>query len=130
MGGISCPEANNSVTVKGMKDSKNVDLALPHFSGEPYPVSAPDRGPEYPTLHLEFAGEDAVEFPKDGTVTFKYHLASETESDRDGKKRCSYTLEVRKLTDLKGEKDIRPSKRDTSTEENLDKLMKEKEESY
>lgn len=105
---------------------KNIDLALPKFGGE-IPTSTSDRGPDYPTVHLEFEGEDAYDFPKDGTVTFQYHLVSKTESTRGGKKRCSYTLEVRKLGSVKGEKDIRPSKRDTSTEDNLDRLMKEKE---
>jgi hypothetical protein len=110
-----------------MKDSKSIDLALPGYSGES-PVSAPtDRPPDYPTLHLEFTGDDAVDFPKDGKVEFEYHLSSETESDRNGKKRCSYTLEIRKLLDVEGEKDIRPSKTDTSAGDALDKLMKAKE---
>lgn len=110
-----------------MKD-KNIDLAIPSYAGES-PTSVSDHKQEYPTLHLEFSGEDAYDFPKDGTVTFQYHLASETESDRNGKKRCSYTLEIRKLSGVKGEKDIRPSKTDTSASDALDKLMKEKEKS-
>ena len=117
-----------SVTVtKDMKD-KGIDLALPAggYGGDPI-STASDRPPDYPTLHLEFTGDDAVDFPKDGKVEFEYHLASETESDRGGKKRCSYTLEIRKLLDVEGEKDIRPSKSDTSASDALDKLMKQKE---
>lgn len=109
-----------------MKD-KGIDLALPAYGGEnPVAVSQTDRPPDYPSLHLEFTDEDAPDFPDDGTVTFRYHLSQKTESDRNGKERCSYTLDIQKLVDVKGEKDIRPSKRDTSTEDNLDRLMKEK----
>jgi hypothetical protein len=112
-----------------MKDSKGIDLALPGYGSELASPATSDRPPDYPSLHLEFVGDDAVDFPKDGKVTFEYHLASETESDRNGKERCSYTLEIRKLLKVEGEKDIRPSKSDTSAADALDKLMKEKEES-
>jgi hypothetical protein len=113
-----------------MKD-KGIDLALPAYGGDPVSLSShTDRPPDYPSLHLEFDDEDAPDFPDDGTITLRYHVSQKTESDRNGKQRCSYTLEVQKLVDVKGEKDIRPSKRDTSTEDNLDRLMKAKQEAY
>lgn len=94
---------------------RNYDGAIPS-------PKAQDRPPEYPTAHLEFKSGEDTELPKDGTITFKYHLSNKSEGD----KRCSYTLDLKELVSVTGEKDNRPSKRDTSAEDALDKLAKEK----
>lgn len=101
--------------------SINLEIDRNRF-GEPVPSTKEDRPPEYPTAHLEFKSGDDTELPKDGTITFKYHLSNKSEGD----KRCSYTLDLKELVSVTGEKDIRPSKRDTSAEDALDKLAKEK----
>lgn len=101
--------------------SVNLELDRSIYKTDPM-TKAEDRPPEYPTTHLEFKAGEGVEIPKDGTITFKFHLANKSEGD----KRCSYTIDLKELVSVTGEKDIRPSKRDTSAEDALDKLAKEK----
>jgi hypothetical protein len=104
---------------------KNLDLILPPYGGSP--ASPGDRMPDYPTLHLE-GKEGELEFPDEGVATFRYCVKSETTTTNpDGSKRCVYVLEIKSLSGVKKTADERPSKRDTSTEENLDRLMKEKQ---
>jgi hypothetical protein len=106
---------------------KNLDLALPPYGLNSVPRSPESAGPDYPTLHLE-GKEGELEFPDEGVATFRYCVKSETTTKNpDGSEKCTYTLEIKNLVSVKKIADERPSKRDTSTEDNLDRLMKEKE---
>lgn len=108
---------------------KDINLALPSSSGDILSSTAKEARPEYPTLHLD--GYETLDLPKEGTITFKYALKSETKSKgRDGKEKYSCVLEIKKLVTVQKERDERPYKRDTSTEDSLDSLMKEKSENY
>lgn len=80
----------------------------------------------YPSVHL--SGPEELDLPEEGTITFKYKLRREASSkDGDGKHRYDCDLDLTKLVSATPEKDERPSRRDTSTEDALDKLMKERE---
>lgn len=106
---------------------KNKDLAFSYDNG-PISAAPSSEAKHYPVLHLE--GSD-LEFPEDGTATFEYCVKRRTESKNpDGSERCEYDLEIRTLKSVKatpGEKDEQPYKRDTSAEDALDALMKEKQ---
>lgn len=122
MGWNSCPAANRLVTIKRMKPINLAD------SG-PEVVGGSTAEPYYPSAHIrvpEDKGE--LKMPDEGTVTFKYRLRRETTVNQpNGKTVCEYDLDLISLEGYKGTPDERPSKRDTSTEDSLDKLMKQKE---
>jgi len=127
MGLIFCREVEKCLTIISMKE---LDLEITDKYGPIGTVPASDSGSAkyYPTLHLE--GSE-LDFPEDGTVTFEFSVKRRTESkNSDGSERCEYDLEIRKLKSVKaapGEKDEQPYKRDTSAEDALDRLMKERE---
>ena len=100
-----------------------LDLAEPGLCC-PEPSMAPPTVEKkfYPTLHLSH--ETEYEFPDDGEMTVVFHKVSSTESETNGKKRYSCTLEVRKITDMEAVKKSKTSNREA--EDALDALMKEK----
>jgi hypothetical protein len=111
-----------------MKKIKNISLEIPPHNFTPEPVSpTTSREPDYPTLHLD--GKTELHLPKEGEITFHYCLVSETSSEnKKGEHRYQCTLEIKELCSVEGEKDERPSRRDTSAEDSLDSLMKKKQE--
>jgi hypothetical protein len=77
----------------------------------------------YPSVHL--SGDEELDLPEEGTITFKFKIRREASSKgENGKLRYECDLDLTKLVAAEGEKDARPSKRDTSAEDSLDKLMK------
>jgi hypothetical protein len=113
-----------------MKKIKNISLAIPPHNFEGAQVASQTdspREPDYPILHLD--GKTELHLPKEGEITFHYCLISETSSEnKKGEHRYQCTLEIKELCSVEGEKDERPSRRDTSAEDSLDSLMKKKQE--
>lgn len=102
-----------------MKINKDLAIPAPSVKG----IGIVSEGPSedrYPEVHLET--KEGLGLPKSGTITFRYDTESET--SRKGSYSC--TLSLRSVVSADGEKDARPSKRDTSAEDALDALAKEK----
>lgn len=107
---------------------KNVDLDLGQTSKEMYgePTGTltksdePDRK-HYPSFHYE--GPEELPIPDQGKMTVEYAIVRSTNSkDRDGKEHYSCDVEIREICCVdKGVE--QPTKRDTSTEDALDRLM-------
>lgn len=75
----------------------------------------------YPSFHYE--GEQDLGLPDEGEMTVKFRKTSSSTSERDGHKRYSCTVEVKKILNVEGEKDDSPTKRDTSGDDALDAIM-------
>lgn len=91
-----------------------------------------ERGPEmplsgggdhYPTIHFE--GPEELGLPEHGTMLVHYKVKREVETKTPQGDWYSCDIEVRKILGVEAEKDIRPSKRDTSAEDALDNLMRQ-----
>ena len=108
---------------------KSIDLGQ---TGPESPISrteAPE--PYYPSVQIVVPEEKGdIDMPEEGTVTFSYKLKRETTVKREGKTVCEYDLDLTELNGYKGKADERPSKRDMSAEDALDKLAKEKMEKH
>jgi hypothetical protein len=74
----------------------------------------------YPSFN--YSGDKELDLPKEGTMTVKFYVTREVEENRDGKEHYSCEIEVREILSVEGEEDDRPSQRDMSAEEALDKL--------
>ncbi len=81
----------------------------------------------YPTFHYE--GPEELDLPDHGAMLVHYKVKREVETKNPPDRHWySCDVEIRKILGAEAEKDMRPSKRDTSAEDNLDRLMKEREE--
>lgn len=81
---------------------KSIDLGRkPDDLSCPCPV-AKSEGPRvyYPSLYLEGTGE-LKDLPESGTLTIRFKRVSKSETEREGKKRCTVELEVREIVDAK-----------------------------
>lgn len=56
----------------------------------------------YPTVHIE--RKEPFELPEEGTMTVTFKRISVEDSERDGKKRFSCTLELRSIDKVNGKK--------------------------
>jgi hypothetical protein len=83
------------------------------------PINDRDRV-YYP--EFTYSGDKELELPEEGEMVIKFRTVRETEDVREGRYTC--TVEVLSIEKVKGEKDNRPSKRDTSAEDALDTLAK------
>lgn len=91
------------------------------------PISREDEEGVYPTAHYE--GPEELDLPPHGTMVVHYRVLREEEiklpqkpEGHDHWYRCD--IQLRRIISAEAEKDIRPSKRDTSAEDNLDSLMR------
>lgn len=114
-----------------MKQKMEIDLA-----NQDGGISSPnmDRA-HYPSFlvtqyEADYGKEgDLDDAPIEGTMVIKYCIARSSEDNKTG--RCDYTIEVKQILSVEGEKESTPYKRDTSAEDALDKLAGEKnEEAY
>lgn len=97
-------------------------------------MSYKDMGPSdigdehYPSFH--FSGDEPLDIPHEGTMTIRYKKTSSSMSKGSKGESYSCTVEVQEIVSADGKKGAdAPSKRDKSAEENLDRLMSEKEKS-
>lgn len=83
----------------------------------------------YPSLHI--SGKKELGIPKEGTMVIKYKKthSSVSESDRS-EPRYSCTIEVREIVSAESDEVEAPSKRNSESEDALDKLMAEKKSKY
>lgn len=81
----------------------------------------------FPTIH--FSGPEELGLPKSGKMEVEFKVTREVESETKGKHWYECSVEVRKILKVEETRDERPSKRDTSTEDNLDRLASEYKES-
>ncbi len=102
----------------------NIDTELDYG---PEKLNSIDRE-HFPEFTFEHS-EDVV--PDHGTMVIEYETSRKSDDrNRDPDRRYSCTICVKKIVSAEGEKDLRPSQRDTSTEDALDALAKEKEGEY
>lgn len=78
----------------------------------------------YPSLYIDFDGDDAPDFPKTGTMTVKFRLRSESEKTRNGKTTCSYEFDILSVESVKGGAE---KKDEESSSDALDRLKNESE---
>lgn len=90
---------------------------------------SPRKEKYYPSLHV--SGKKELEIPKEGLMTIRYKKvnSSQSESEDDGP-RYSCTIEVHELVSADGEEVESPTKKNSESEDALDKLMDEKKKSY
>lgn len=81
----------------------------------------------FPTIH--FSGPEELGLPKSGKMEVEFKVIREVESTTNGKDWYECDVQVRKILRVEETRDERPSKRDTSTEDNLDRLASEYKES-
>lgn len=102
----------------------NVDLGMKGFGSiAPMKVSEPDDVC-YPEFH--YCGDSELELPDEGVMEIKFRKVSEEERvDREGNKRFSCTVEVRKILKVDGEDVKAPatSGEGGKTEAALDKIL-------
>jgi len=99
----------------------NLDLGVSEkerYGDVPPQTSSSDKI-VYPAFN--YSGPDELDLPEDGTMTIRFCKTSETSSVRDGKHHYECTIEVQKIDSVEGMKEA-PYKRDTGTEDALDKL--------
>lgn len=105
----------------------NIDLGMSHSDSMPTPLREDDE--YYPSFH--YTGEEKLDIPHEGVMTIRYKKTSSSMSEGKGGKHYSCTVEVQEIISVEGKKGAdAPSKRDRTAEESLDRLMKEKSESY
>lgn len=98
------------------------------------PETMPGNPPQhFPTIHFE--GPEELGLPPEGMMLVKYRVKREVETTHPPDRHWySCDIEVQRLMGAEADKDLRPSKRDTSAEDALDKLMQshedDEEESY
>lgn len=95
-----------------------IDLAM-NYGDMPTPVGVSEE--HYPSFHYE-GGKD-LGLPDEGVMKIHFCKTSSSVSERDGNKRYSCTVEVKKILDVEAEKDDSPTKRDRSNEDALDAIM-------
>lgn len=112
---------------------KPIDLGMSYE--ESMPVSPKeDRKKHYPTFTYE--GDEEMELPEEGKMTIHFCKVASTESERNGKKHYSCTVEVKHILDVDAGdyEDDAPTKKYNGAEDALDRLMekkmKEKNDSY
>lgn len=91
------------------------------------PVSLPGEKESlnFPTVHFE--GPEELGLPKRGRMIVEFEVVREVETETPKGHWYSCDIQLKRIESAEEEKDMRPSKRDTSTEDNLDRLMEEKE---
>lgn len=104
-----------------------IDLALPSYGqGEPCCVSSTDANRKYyPNFHYE--GEKDIELPESGTMVVKFKRTSREESDRNGKTRYSYSVDVVGIDSINGDDADLPDNPKSKDEASsaLDKIVAE-----
>jgi hypothetical protein len=104
---------------------KKVDQSLEmNPMSEPNPTGAV-RG-RFPTFHYE--GPEELEIPPHGTMVVVYKEVESNEKKIDGKHWYTCDIEIRHIKSAEALKeDEAPARRDTGTEDALDRLMEEHE---
>lgn len=77
---------------------------------------------KYPTF--SFDSDTELKLPASGELTVKFKRRSSTAHEKNGKQDFHYIIEVCELVSASEEKNISPSKKDTSAADALDGLMK------
>lgn len=78
----------------------------------------------YPIFH--YSGPEELDLPQEGDMVICFRKVRETsEVKQDGSHWYECDVEVRSIESVKGEEVEPPTRRYTSTEDSLDKLMKE-----
>lgn len=104
---------------------ENIDRDLNQSEVSP-PIGDTMQRPEhYPTIHFE--GPEELGLPEHGTMLVHYKVLKETETKSGDREWYSCDIAIKRIISAEAEKDMRPSKRDTSAEDNLDRLMREHE---
>jgi len=97
----------------------------PYGDGSPVAVVGSSR-PNYPEVRFE--GPEELNLPDTGKITLEYKLTREVSEDNSAGHWYICNLEIRKIVDVTAtDKPAAPSNRDTSTEDALDKLAKDKQ---
>jgi len=106
-----------------MKTKLNIDLGE---SDGPCPCPATDAaGPNkyYPTIY--YRGKDYLDLPKEGIMTIKFRVKSETESETsEGEHSYSCDIEVQKILEVESDSPEAPYKSRNGAGDALDALMK------
>jgi hypothetical protein len=78
----------------------------------------------YPKFH--YSGPEELDLPQEGDMVICFRKVRETsEVKQDGSHWYECDVEVRSIESVEGEDVEPPTRRDTSAEDNLDRLMKE-----
>ena len=108
-----------------MKLNLSTEIPPRPYGDAPVAVVGTAR-PNYPELRFE--GPEELNLPETGKITLEYKLVREVSEDNSSGHWYICNLEIRKIVDVKGsDKPAAPSSRDTSTEDALDKLAKDKQ---
>lgn len=83
------------------------------------PIQVKREEKVYPTLWID-ENEGELELPDAGTMTISFVVTEKTERESDGKKTCSYRLEVRSIDGLEEDEGDEP---DETTESEVDKAV-------
>jgi len=86
----------------------------------PEVVKATSKEKYYPSFH--YSGEEELDLPDEGEMTVRFRVVERTESERNGKKTCSYTIEVQSIEDVEEENDDSPTKSYDEAGSALDKI--------
>jgi hypothetical protein len=105
----------------------NIRLGRPNSETSPMLSSPGGDTVHYPTFH--YSGPEDLDLPTDGEMTIDFRKVSETSRvNPDGSHWYECTIEVREINEVDADEDDDvepPTRRDTSAEDNLDRLMKE-----
>jgi hypothetical protein len=83
----------------------------------------------YPTLHI--SGKKELDIPKEGVMTIRYRKTHSSVSEGDkSDPQYSCTIEAREIVSAESDEAESPTKRNSESEDALDKLMDEKKKSY
>ena len=110
-----------------MKDmNRDLDMSEPRPMGGELNMSEP-APKHFPTIHFE--GPEELDLPSCGTMLVEFEVKREVETRQpeSGKHWYQCDIAIKKIISAEAEKDISPSRRDRSAEDNLDRLMKEHE---
>jgi hypothetical protein len=91
---------------------ENIDLGRKGYGAIPAPATIDSDEPHYPTLYIDYEGGELTSLPDSGEMTVKFRVNSRTESERDGKKSCSLSLDIKRILSVKASETPRKSRED------------------
>lgn len=99
-----------------------IDLEIKSPYGDPCCVSSCDKDDRkyYPNFHYQ--GETDIDLPKEGTMTVKFKRTSREVTDRDGKERYSYSVDIVAIESVNEDKVDAPAKSYDEASSALDKI--------
>jgi hypothetical protein len=91
-------------------DIEDIDLGRKGYGAIPAPATLDSDETHYPTLYIDYEGGELKNLPDSGEMVVKFRVNSRTESERDGKKSCSLSLDIKRILSVKASEAPRKSR--------------------